>query len=82
MNERQLDDLDHFGESDQYSELERQVLRFAEEVTRTGRASEETLAPLAEVLSERDVVELTLTVALANLTNRFNEALGTELEGG
>ncbi len=31
-------------------------------------------------LSAEALVQLTLTVAAANFTNRFNEALGTELE--
>ena len=32
-------------------------------------------------LSPEALVQLTLTVAVANSTNRFNDALGTELEG-
>ncbi|MBI3076576.1 MAG: hypothetical protein HYY85_06265 [Deltaproteobacteria bacterium] len=31
-------------------------------------------------LSPEALVQLTLTTAAANFTNRFNEALGTELE--
>ncbi len=32
-------------------------------------------------LGAEAVVQLTLSIAAANFTNRFNEALGTELEG-
>ena len=35
---------------------------------------------LKHYLSAEALVQLTLTVAVANFTNRFNEALGTELE--
>ncbi len=35
---------------------------------------------LKRQLSPEALVQLTLTVAVANFTNRFNEALGTELE--
>lgn len=31
-------------------------------------------------LSPETLTQLTLTVAVANFTNRFNDALGTELE--
>ena len=35
---------------------------------------------LRQRLGPEALVQLTLTVAAANFTNRFNEALGTELE--
>jgi alkylhydroperoxidase family enzyme len=35
---------------------------------------------LRRELGPEALVQLTLTVAAANFTNRFNEALGTELE--
>jgi alkylhydroperoxidase family enzyme len=35
---------------------------------------------LRKDLGAEALVQLTLTVAAANFTNRFNEALGTELE--
>jgi len=36
---------------------------------------------LRQHLGAEALTQLTLSVAAANFTNRFNEALGTELEG-
>ena len=35
---------------------------------------------LKKQLNAQQLVQLTLSIAAANFTNRFNEALGTELE--
>jgi alkylhydroperoxidase family enzyme len=37
-------------------------------------------AELKKHLSDREIVELTVTVATANFTNRVNDALKTDLE--
>src|SRR5262249_26516598 len=58
-----------------YSELEWDVLRFADQVTRKAKADDALVARLKRHLSDRELVELTLAVALANFTNRVNEAL-------
>jgi uncharacterized peroxidase-related enzyme len=79
LNERQLADLASYETSDAYDDLERDVLRFAEQVTRNVRADEALIKRLRERLSEQELVELTVTVGLANLTNRLNEALRIEL---
>ena len=69
-------DLD-FGSG--LDEVSRDVITFADDVTRTCRAEEALMARLKGKLSEREIVELTATVALANYTNRFNMALAIEL---
>jgi alkylhydroperoxidase family enzyme len=61
-----------------FSETERLVIRYAEEMTRSVQV--DLVATLAQHLSPEALVQLTLSVAAANFTNRFNEALGTELE--
>jgi alkylhydroperoxidase family enzyme len=63
-----------------FSELERLVIRYAEEMTQEVQVDPSLVESLKRHLSPEAVVQLTLTVAVANFTNRFNDALGTELE--
>jgi alkylhydroperoxidase family enzyme len=56
------------------------VIRYAEQVTRQVRADPALAEQLRQALGPEALVQLTLSVAAANFTNRFNEALGTELE--
>jgi uncharacterized peroxidase-related enzyme len=74
--------IDAVGRSDQgsdFGELEWDVIRFADQVTRRARADAELIERLKAKLSDRELVELTMTVATANLTNRVNETLKPEL---
>ena len=68
--------MPHHATSPLFSDLERLVLRYAEEMT--DRSLPEALR---HHLGAEALTQLTLSVAAANFTNRFNEALGTELEG-
>jgi uncharacterized peroxidase-related enzyme len=79
LSERQVDETSRYETSDAYDDLQRDVLRFAEEVTRHVAASDDLTGRLKAALSDREMVELTVTVALANFTNRINEALKFEL---
>ena len=62
-----------------FSKLDRDVLAFAEQVTKSCAAEDDLIARLKGSLDERQLVELTATVALANFTNRVNVALEIEL---
>jgi AhpD family alkylhydroperoxidase len=76
----QLEALAQYRTSPLFSELERLVIGYAEEMTVHVQVDPALVAALRERLGPEALVQLTLTVAAANLTNRFNEALGTELE--
>lgn len=65
--------------SDAYDDLQRDALRFAEQVTRHIHADDALLARLRQSLSDQGLVELATTVGLANLTNRLTETLRMEL---
>ena len=80
VTEQQLQEIGTYAASSAFSELEKLVLRYAEELTRTAKSSEEVMAELKKQLSPRDIVELNLTVGTANLTNRFNMSLMTDLD--
>ena len=70
--QRQFDDLDLYQDSPAYSDLEKDVLRFAETWTRLTPVDPIMLERLAQSLSPTDLVTLAATVAQANLTSRFN----------
>ena len=67
------------SESEIYDDLQRDVLQYAEEVTRNVVVTDELADRLKQKLTERELVELAVTVALANFTNRISETLRLEL---
>jgi uncharacterized peroxidase-related enzyme len=79
LTERQLHETAQFGSSDAYDDLQRDVLRYTEEVTRHINASPDLFARLKAALSDREIVELAMTVGIANFTNRVTETLKLEL---
>ena len=79
LSEAQIQDLERFEQSSAYSDLEKMVLRFADQWTRQGKASAEVVKELTKSLSSAQMVVLAGSVGLANWTNRFNETFGVEL---
>jgi alkylhydroperoxidase family enzyme len=79
LSEAQIKDLEQFEKSNAYNELEKHVLRFADQWTRQGKASAEVVNQLNRSLSPAQMVVLGATVGLANWTNRFNETFAVEL---
>ena len=63
-----------------FSELERRAIRYAEEMTRTVQVDTALVQALRHDLGDTGLVQLTLSIAAANFTTRFNEALGADLE--
>ena len=62
----------------EYSELEHLVIRYTEQLTTTARTDEDLDARIRKHLSDREVVELAVTVATANATTRICNALKIE----
>jgi AhpD family alkylhydroperoxidase len=79
-SKEQLDALPEFRTSSLFSELERLALEYAEAMTTRVQVDAALVETLRGRLGPEALVQLTLTIAAANFTNRFNEALGTELE--
>ena len=79
-SKEQLDALPEFRASPLFSDLERLVIEYAEDMTTRVQVEAARVEALRARLGPEALVQLTLTVAAANFTNRFNEALGTELE--
>lgn len=80
--EAQLRDLNRHTASDAFGPLEKAVLRFADDATRTPVVvDEDNFAFLRQQLSERQLVELAARVAHENLRARLNHTLGYGAQG-
>lgn len=77
-----LRELPRWRDSDAFSDLERQVLGYAEAMTATPpTVTDETVRDLRQRLGDARLVELTALVALENYRSRFNDALGLQGQG-
>jgi uncharacterized peroxidase-related enzyme len=79
LSERQVNETATFEASDAYDDLQRDVLRYAEEVTRHINVSDALSERLRQSLPDREFVELAMAVGIANFTNRVTETLRMEL---
>jgi uncharacterized peroxidase-related enzyme len=69
------------GNFSRYSEKERAALTYSERLTRAPHEITETdFAELKKHFSDPEIVDIHMLVGLANLTNRFTDPLGLELE--
>ena len=79
LTERQLTETGQSDSSDAYDDLQRDVLRYAEQVTRHINVEDALFNRLKQSLNDRQIVELAMTVGIANFTNRVTETLRMEL---
>lgn len=79
VSDAQIENLEGYEQSSAYTDVEKTVLRFAEQWTRKGKVSPEVIKQLAQSLTPAAIITLAATVALANWTNRFNESFSVEL---
>ncbi len=79
LTDRQTSETARFESSDAYTPLEREVMRYAETVTRQVEVDDALFARLKEVLGDRQILELAMTVGIANFTNRVTGTLRMEL---
>lgn len=78
VTEGQIKALNFFGRSSAFDAKEKAVLLYAERVTRGASGIRPAaLQELKQYFTDDQIVELTLTVAIANFTNRFNDAMLT-----
>jgi uncharacterized peroxidase-related enzyme len=69
------------GDNSRYSEKERAALSYVEKLTRAPHnVNDADFDTLKKHFSDPEVVDLHLLTGLANLTNRFTDPLGLELE--
>lgn len=79
VTQDQLDHLDKYWLSDLFSDLEKACLKFADELTRDIRVDAHLVNRLKADLTEPQLVELAMTIGMANMINRFNIAFDIEL---
>ncbi|HZR55488.1 MAG TPA: carboxymuconolactone decarboxylase family protein [Terriglobales bacterium] len=69
------------GNYSRFSEKEREALTYADELTRAPHEiDDDDFLKLKQHFPDEQIVDLHLLVGLANLTNRFTDPLGLELE--
>ena len=64
-----------------FTDLQRKVMRFTDDVVANVRASDATFRPLADELSRQELQELTLAVGYYMMVSRFLETFDVEIEG-
>jgi uncharacterized peroxidase-related enzyme len=79
LTSEQVAGVAEFADNPAYDDHEKTVLEYASAVTKDVRADGALIGRLKAFLSDRALVELTATVALANFTNRVNESLSIDL---
>jgi AhpD family alkylhydroperoxidase len=75
LTEAQLDEMKKDFVPQGLTEADRAVLDYTDAMTRSIRVTESIFAAVRRYCSERDMVELTATIAAYNLVSRFLEAL-------
>lgn len=82
VDRRKIEDVPRWHDSDAYTEVERQVLAYAEAMTETPpTVTDEMVAGLRTHFSDKQLVELTALVALENQRSRTNAAFGLTSQG-
>ena len=82
LDEAKASEVPRWRESPVFTSLERDVMEYAEAMTQTPpRVTDELSARLLKQLGAPAMVELTGSVAFANLTTRSNTAMGIEAQG-
>jgi AhpD family alkylhydroperoxidase len=82
VDQDQLRELSYWRESARFDDDERLVLEYAEAMSRTPvEVSDELFERLRARFEERQIVELTMAIALENMYSRSNWALGIEGQG-
>jgi alkylhydroperoxidase family enzyme len=75
-----FDALPEYATSPLFDDLERLVIHYAEQMTVNVQVDAALAEELKGRLTPQQLVQLTMSIAAANFTTRFNEALATELE--
>ncbi|HLJ51458.1 MAG TPA: peroxidase-related enzyme [Bryobacteraceae bacterium] len=76
VTKEQIEALPFYKRSSLFDAKEKAVILYADRVTRAATTVREPeLEELRKYFDEGEIVELTLTVCMANFTNRFNDAV-------
>jgi alkylhydroperoxidase family enzyme len=79
-SQEQIDELSNWKDSEKFNEQERAVLQYTDEVSQNIRASDDAFANISKFLSEKEIIELTVTIGYYGMVCRTLEALQIQLE--
>ncbi len=80
VNQEQIDQLSNWASARVFNREEQAVLRYAEELTKNVRVSDDTFKELRNLFSERCIIELTTAIGYYNMACRILVGLQIELE--
>lgn len=80
VSQTQLDVIESWKESDDFTDEERAVLHYVDEVTQNVKVADKTFETLRQHLSERNIVELTLAIGWWGMLARFLVPLEVEID--
>lgn len=80
LTQEQVNDIADWTDSDHFDEAERATLQYTDEVSRDVRVSDETFAEIERHFSQREIVELTVSIGFYNMVCRVLEPLQIDME--
>ena len=81
ISQEQLDALPFYRYSPLFDEQEKATLLYAERVTKNSSGMrDENVEPLKAYYSDDEIVELTMTICLANFDNRYSNSMQLEID--
>ncbi len=80
MTREQLEEIDRWPESARFSDADRVILAFTDEVVRQHQPSEETFARAQRLLDPTSLVELTLSIGFWSMVGKFLRTFQVEIE--
>ena len=80
VSQDQVDAISHWSDATNFSDEERAVLQYTDEVAQNSEVTDETFRVLQQYLNEQGIVELTLLVGFYRMVARFVMTLQIEVD--
>ncbi len=80
ISHEQIEAISHWSESTSFSDKERAVLQYTDEVAQNVRVQDETFRVLKQHVNEENIVELTLSIGYWAMTARFLVPLQVDVD--
>ncbi len=80
INQEQIDDIHEWPESDNFDKAEKAVLAYTDQVTLNIKASDRVFRSIRKHLSERSIVELTITIGYWGMIARVLGPLEVDVD--
>jgi alkylhydroperoxidase family enzyme len=81
MSEAKIAAIREGPEAAAFSDIERQVMRYTDDIVNNVRAGDATFGPLLDRLGPKQLQELTITIGYYMLVSRFLETFDVDIEG-